>query len=1441
MAVFPKHIVFRNSEDDLDTLIAALQPGQPDEVRPGELVMQIEPGRVLFCSLNDANEATRMTASVATLGDTEFEDYSTLADGSVFVWDALEFRWVTKPGWGYDLTGSYINDLGDVNATSPGVSSALIWDGAEWVTGAGGLGDLGDLSNVDLATPPAAFQPLIFQGFNTDTWVGVHYKNGITVQEPGNWYLAAPDNFDSPALTDPLRIRFNAVDFYGRDRSALYQGLVGQEVNLYISSNSKDWELLTAEVTEVEVHPTYVWPTVQLDFPGKTRASYPLLESLVNEGAWIAIAMNDPAESWAPGSTTPLALDDLTDVDLTTTAPVSSDLLKWDGSSWGPDVHTFSAVPAIRDYPKLNGLEGLIFGASARGLTYGQRITFDEAYDYNKQIVPRSLSWIPVADPEAAAAYPENAESNSGPVYNDGTGKPYMALCPEGAFFFDTFAGDLDLGNERGFSLVSGFKTLPGLGLGVFDSRDYAPGKDLTIEFWWQPVKDNYFRYDTTTGKSIESVTDSGLVYSLVDFYNAAFAPPEDDINTSVLSVRVAQHVADYAANQPEAYTEVTYLQGAASFGAPGFSLKWRYTNDGRGHHFAFTREPNNGIINFYLDGVLQPVYQESGDRTNQPNFDFTNHKMRLCPKLGHCYLGEVAVWNYTKYTGNFVPTNDYLRADRTINPSPGVGTSLAVSDNGFLAAQRDNNWTKVVAKDELISTEVAGIGGFREGIMYHMQAPSYNSGLWIGKDVAFRSGTFVRSPDEVDPFPETTVLWWQPGPEAITLSWFFLQTRDFLSYIYPSYQEPLRWPNGIVNYILESEIVSNTDVPLRSSLTWANLTHVFDDGTRGLCSNSYSPAFRGGPTYYAGSKVDPIKLSGGAFISNVWSQRIRIVPSLASRFDENGVFLTEVIASWNNQELRLQRHSATEFRFMVGFENPGGNFDYYTTEPIPVDQIDVDTFVTVQTEEGSTPQLAKMWVHVGGKHLQIYSEDTLTLIGDSTNEGLYGYDGFGTSGERIAICASVMCYTGPFSYKEGDGASFHLSTADMNPAWKPYAWTANMDILPQPTDSTQFCSSQDGTQKYIFIPKGLVDEASGWQKVGDDRGVLDFSDTGFTPFFTSLRDVWNVTYDANDFRPLRFIPNGYWTNSPVSTSLPFGGLDDKYVDVVYTTGPDNDQLLRWNNTVWEPASEGPAIDTLDGLIDVSYDASPSAGDFLVWDTSYFRPLPFNGNVGFNLDEIGDVNAPSPSFLELLQWDGAEWVNATITTNTPELAAFTDTDLAGSVNGDVLRYDGAVWSGDTYELTLTLNDVGNVDTTGVSVKETLVWNGSAWVPTDVVGDINLDDLDDVDTVGKATNQLLYWNDGAGEWSSQALGSVSIQFINALSDVNITSASEGEALVWSGSEWQNGPSTTGAGDGGDLDTGIAVAPYAFNIYGGGDFEAGTDDLPISSTIDGGDFD
>ena len=137
-------------------------------------------------------------------------------------------------------------------------------------------------------------------------------------------------------------------------------------------------------------------------------------------------------------------------------------------------------------------------------------------------------------------------------------------------------------------------------------------------------------------------------------------------------------------------------------------------------------------------------------------------------------------------------------------------------------------------------------------------------------------------------------------------------------------------------------------------------------------------------------------------------------------------------------------------------------------------------------------------------------------------------------------------------------------------------------------------------------------------------------------------------------------------------------------------------------------------------------------------------------------------------------------------TNTPtlvtSLVALTDTSISSPTSGQVLSYDGAVWTATTPSaVPQALGDLTNVSVPTPSNGQALVWNGSAWVAGAVAADI---------------------------------GSTSI---NALSDVDTTTAApnNGEALVWDGSNWVPG---TVAGSGGIALTDLSANTIAAS--GGG---------------------
>jgi hypothetical protein len=153
------------------------------------------------------------------------------------------------------------------------------------------------------------------------------------------------------------------------------------------------------------------------------------------------------------------------------------------------------------------------------------------------------------------------------------------------------------------------------------------------------------------------------------------------------------------------------------------------------------------------------------------------------------------------------------------------------------------------------------------------------------------------------------------------------------------------------------------------------------------------------------------------------------------------------------------------------------------------------------------------------------------------------------------------------------------------------------------------------------------------------------------------------------------------------------------------------------NGTVINIADSGSI--TLDGLSNVSI-TSAQDGDILrynfgfdVWENTTFPTVPSN------LDDLSDVNLPSVNTGALLQYTGTEWTHGA---NSGSIA-----------DRDVLMWDNlsSVWSNNL----LALDDLSDVDTTGVAKGTLMVYDGSQWIMVNVGTDGQVLTADSLETSG----------------------------------------------------------------------------------------------------------
>lgn len=157
------------------------------------------------------------------------------------------------------------------------------------------------------------------------------------------------------------------------------------------------------------------------------------------------------------------------------------------------------------------------------------------------------------------------------------------------------------------------------------------------------------------------------------------------------------------------------------------------------------------------------------------------------------------------------------------------------------------------------------------------------------------------------------------------------------------------------------------------------------------------------------------------------------------------------------------------------------------------------------------------------------------------------------------------------------------------------------------------------------------------------------------------------------------------------------------------------------------------------------------------------------------LDDLSNVNAPSPATNDVLQWSGAAWVaaapsasasggaslevsatapaspeegNLWFNSTTLETYIYYDshwlqasgepdlvediTDLSDvlfttPISGQFLKFDGTRWVNGTIPTINTLDDIGDVSASAASPGQFLKWNGSAWVAETIIGGATISD------------------------------------------------------------------------------------------------------------------
>lgn len=304
MAVFPDRIVLKSSTDSQATIEAAIQTGGADEITQGEIVLGIENTNVKFYTkAGDGSIVSLGGAGVGAtiLGELADVDLSTPAtDGQVIAYNSTSGNW--EP---VDQSSGGLNNV--VEDITPQLGGNLDVNGNYIVSASGG----------DVVIAPDTTGSFVVRGNNTDGSITLNCTantHGVTIQSPPH----------ASAATYTL-ILPNDTGTSGQVLSTDGTGTLSWADNVgggYTDPLTTDGDIV--------IRSGGITTRLGIGSEGQ------VLKVLSGLPVWAA-------ESGGGAS----SIDDLTDVDTSTTPPTQDQVLVWDGSNWVPGNQTGGVTSII--------------------------------------------------------------------------------------------------------------------------------------------------------------------------------------------------------------------------------------------------------------------------------------------------------------------------------------------------------------------------------------------------------------------------------------------------------------------------------------------------------------------------------------------------------------------------------------------------------------------------------------------------------------------------------------------------------------------------------------------------------------------------------------------------------------------------------------------------------------------------------------------------------------------------------------------------------------------------------------------------------------------------------------------------------------------------------------------------------------------------------------
>ena len=220
---------------------------------------------------------------------------------------------------------------------------------------------------------------------------------------------------------------------------------------------------------------------------------------------------------------------------------------------------------------------------------------------------------------------------------------------------------------------------------------------------------------------------------------------------------------------------------------------------------------------------------------------------------------------------------------------------------------------------------------------------------------------------------------------------------------------------------------------------------------------------------------------------------------------------------------------------------------------------------------------------------------------------------------------------------------------------------------------------------------------------------------------------------------------------------------------MAFPTNPSDGDFHLESGKTWIYVSP-PGVWTIAGGTPISVDESDPV--FTASDAAGYTEAPQDGTPysrqdgGWvaaaaavnSINDIGDVDTTGVVGGDVLKYNGSVWT-PTVDDDTDALADLTDTTLTSPANGEFLQYNGAAWVNATAPAGYTDADVDNRLNTGTATTgEVLSWTGADydWIAAGgSYGDADVDTH--LNTSTATANQILSWTGSDYAWTDDQTG------------------------------------------------------------------------------------